>query len=55
MEFLNNGMHSVGCHKYVYMHILCRFFLVNYFAWPHTGNGRGRDVLPMLYAIPIHN
>ena len=25
------------------------------FAWSHTGNGCGRDVLLMLYPIPIHN
>ena len=46
MEFLNNGMQSIVN--------FCIIFLVKNFAWSHTRNGRGHDVLPMLYPISIH-
>ena len=46
-------MQSLGQHKYGILHFLSKFLWKLCLAthW----EGRGHDVLPMLYPIPIHN
>ena len=51
MESLNNGMQLVGQHKYEFISVYHAGFAYysGKFAWPHTGNEHGHDVLLMLY------